>query len=87
MNVAKYQKGMYYLGVKLFNALPSDIKTEFDNPKKFKVIVQKFLYKNPFIPWMNILTSRIVKFTFSYTSTNQYYNLFDISVTVHHIYK
>jgi hypothetical protein len=24
------------------------IKTEFDNPKKFKVILQKFLYKNFF---------------------------------------
>jgi len=32
--------------------------------------------KNPFIPWMNILTFRIVKFTFGYTSTNLYYNLF-----------
>ena len=32
--------------------------------------------KNPFIPWMNISTSRIVKFTFGYTSTNLYYNLF-----------
>jgi len=31
------------------------IKTEFDNPKKFKVILQKFLYENNFIPWMNIL--------------------------------
>jgi hypothetical protein len=26
VNVAKYQKGVYYLGVKVFNALPSDIK-------------------------------------------------------------
>jgi len=43
MNVAKYQKGVYYLGVKVFNALPSDIKTEFNNPKKFKVVLQKFL--------------------------------------------
>jgi hypothetical protein len=35
VNVAKYQKGVYYLGVKLFNALPSYIKAEFNNPKKF----------------------------------------------------
>jgi hypothetical protein len=41
--VAKYQKGVYYLGVKLFIALPSDIKTELNNPKKFKVVLQKFL--------------------------------------------
>jgi len=43
VNVAKYQKGVYYLGVKVFNALPSDIKIEFNNPKKFKVVLQKFL--------------------------------------------
>ena len=29
--------------VKVFNALLSDIKTEFNNPKKFKVVLQKFL--------------------------------------------
>jgi len=27
VNVMKYQKGMYYLGVKVFNVLPSYIKT------------------------------------------------------------
>ena len=32
--------------------------------------------KNPFIPWMNISTCRIVKSTFGYISTNLYYNLF-----------
>jgi hypothetical protein len=45
--VAKYQKGVYYLGMKVFNALPSDIKTGFNN-KKFKVVPQKFLYENSF---------------------------------------
>jgi len=48
VNMTKYQKGMYCLGVKVFNMLPSYIKTEFDNPKKFKVVLQKFLYKNSF---------------------------------------
>jgi len=48
VNVAKYQKGVYYLGVKLFNMLPSYIKTEFDNPKKFKVVLQKILHENSF---------------------------------------
>jgi len=48
VNVAKYQKGVHYLGVKVFNALPSDIKTEFNNPKKFKVVLQKFLYEKSF---------------------------------------
>jgi len=48
VNVAKYQKGVHYLGVKVFNALPSDIKTEFNNPKKFNVVLQKFLYEKSF---------------------------------------
>jgi hypothetical protein len=48
VNVAKYQKGVYYLGVKVFNALPSGIKTEFNNPKKLKVDLQKFLYEKFF---------------------------------------
>ena len=30
------------------------IHIESDNPKKFKLVLQEFLYKIPFIPWMNI---------------------------------
>jgi len=48
VNVAKYQKAVYDLGVKVFNMLPSYIKKEFENPKKFKVVLQKFLYENSF---------------------------------------
>jgi len=48
VNVTKCQKGMYYLGVKVFTMLPSCIKTEFDNTKKFKVILQKCLQENSF---------------------------------------
>jgi len=46
--MAKYQKGVYYLDVKVFNMLPSYIRTEFDNAKKFKVVLQKFLHENSF---------------------------------------
>ena len=48
VNVAKYQKGVYYIGIKVFNVLPFDVKTEFHNPKKFKVVLQKFLYEKSF---------------------------------------
>jgi hypothetical protein len=40
VNVIKYQKGMYYQTIKLFNALPSYIKMNFDIPMKFKMILQ-----------------------------------------------
>ena len=46
--MTKYQKGVYYLGVKVFNMLPPHIKTESDNPKKFKMILQTFLHENSF---------------------------------------
>jgi hypothetical protein len=48
VNVTKYQKGVYYLGIKLFNMFPSYIKAKSDNPKKFKVALQKFLFENSF---------------------------------------
>jgi hypothetical protein len=35
-NLTKYQKGICYLGVKVFNKLPSYIKDDFDNLRKFK---------------------------------------------------
>jgi hypothetical protein len=36
MNLTKYQKGVDYLGVKVFNMLPTYIKVESGNTKKFK---------------------------------------------------
>jgi len=48
VNVAKYQKGVYCLGVKVFYMLPSYIKTELDSSRKFKVVLQKFLCENFF---------------------------------------
>ena len=48
VNVTKFQKGVSNLGAKVFNMLPSYIKIESDNPKKFKFVLQKFLYKNSF---------------------------------------
>jgi hypothetical protein len=76
VNVAKYQKGVYYLGVKLFNALPSDIKQSLIIIRNLKWFYKNFYTKNLSIPWMNIWTFRNVKFTFGYTSTNLYYNFF-----------
>jgi len=44
-----YYKGVYCLGVKVFDMLPSYIKTEFDDAKKCKFILQKCLYENFFL--------------------------------------
>jgi hypothetical protein len=45
-NATKYREGVYYTGFKVLNMLPIYIKTEFDNPKKFKVVLQRFLHEN-----------------------------------------
>ena len=38
-----YQKGVLYSGIKIFNALPSSIKTISNNPKKFKSTLKGYL--------------------------------------------
>jgi len=48
VNVSKYQKAVYCLGVKGLNLLPSYIKTDSYSPKKFKVVLQNFLHENVF---------------------------------------
>ena len=45
---AKYQKGTGYMGVKVFNRLPINIKKEIDNPKKFRHILKNFLKEKSF---------------------------------------
>jgi hypothetical protein len=48
-------EGIVLLGVKVFNILPSYIKIESNNPKKFNLFVQNFFMKIHFILEMNIL--------------------------------
>ena len=61
VNMTKFQKGVSNLGANVFNMLPSCIEIEFDNPKKFKMALQKFLYENYFNFWMNIFQSWKIK--------------------------
>jgi hypothetical protein len=49
VNWTKYQKGVYYVCVKVFNMLPSYIKIESDNPKKLKLILRNFYTKISFV--------------------------------------
>jgi len=69
MNMTKYQKGVYYLGVKVFNMFPSDKKKESDNTKKFRLTVQKlfllFLFENSCpVPDSTVMFSPSVYFLF-----------------------
>jgi len=48
VNASKYQKRVHCIGFKVFNMLLFYIKVEFDNPKKFKAVLKKYLRENSF---------------------------------------
>jgi len=48
VNLTKVQKGVYYSGVTIFNALPLGIEKVAHNTKKFKHELKNFLLKNSF---------------------------------------
>ena len=48
VNSRKYQSGVFYMGVKLYNSLPPYIKKEFSNIKKFESLLKTFLLDNIF---------------------------------------
>jgi hypothetical protein len=39
---------VHYMGVKLYNSLPSNIKAEIYNANSFKLLLKKFLFENSF---------------------------------------
>jgi hypothetical protein len=45
-NLAIYQKGTYYSGIKFYNKLPFNIKNVSGNLKIFKSTLKKYLYMN-----------------------------------------
>ena len=47
-NVPIYQKEAYYLGIKIFNNLPLEIKNVAGNQKKFKIALKKFVFAYSF---------------------------------------
>jgi hypothetical protein len=42
-NLTIYQKRAYYLGIKIFNNLPLEIKNAAGNQKNFKIALKKIL--------------------------------------------
>jgi hypothetical protein len=47
-NLAISQKGVYYVSIKIYTSLPSDIKNFSNNQKNFKTVSKTFLYTNCF---------------------------------------
>jgi len=44
----KYQKGVYYSGIKIFNHLPQNVKNLSWNAKKFKIALKRFFFMGLF---------------------------------------
>jgi hypothetical protein len=47
-NLKKYQTGVFYMGIKIYNNLPTYINNEFNNIKKFESLLKKFLLEKSF---------------------------------------
>jgi hypothetical protein len=43
INLSKYQKEVYYSGIRIFSHLPQNIKNLSWNVKKFKLALERFL--------------------------------------------
>ena len=46
--LTKYQKGICYLGIKVFNKLPPYIKDDFENMREFKWRLKNFLHEKSY---------------------------------------
>jgi hypothetical protein len=48
VNLTKCKKGVYYMGIVIFNHLPHDIRELSYDVKKFKSVIKNFLLKESF---------------------------------------
>ena len=54
-NLAVFQKGVWYSGIKIYNHLPPTLKQLSYDISKFKVALKRFLYTNIFTRWRSII--------------------------------
>jgi len=47
-NLAMYQKGVYYSGIKIYNHLPTTIRDLSGDKNKFKLAIKRYLLHNSF---------------------------------------
>jgi hypothetical protein len=47
-HLTTYQNGVYCMGIKVYNSLPSHIEKELHNPRKFETCLKHFLYAHYF---------------------------------------
>jgi len=56
-DIAIYHISSYYMGLKVFNSLPSSIQEKLQDIKEFKRLIKIFFTVMPLIHWMDILTT------------------------------
>ena len=64
VNLTEYQKGMYYLGVEVFNMFPSYFKLKLIIAGNLNLFYINFYTKISFVLRMNILNFKKVKFIY-----------------------
>jgi len=47
-NFTVYQKGVHYMGIRIFNSLPPYIKDLSNNVRKFEIYLKRFLHIHSF---------------------------------------
>jgi hypothetical protein len=58
IKLTKYQKGVYYSGIKIFSHLPQNIKNLSWNANKFKLALKRFLLMGSFYTLSNGATAQ-----------------------------
>jgi len=61
-NLAVFQNGVWYSGIKIYNHLPPTIKQLSYVISKFKAALKRFLYTNIFVHWRSIAGNRDLVF-------------------------
>jgi hypothetical protein len=67
-NLAQFQKGISCMGIKIFNHLPTNIKSRSNDLRSFKLQLTTFLLQNSFYTWDEFF---INKFAYKGTTMQQ----------------
>jgi len=59
-NLTVFQKGVFYLGNKMYNHLPQSLKELSHDVRWFRLALKRILLKTPSILWRNILVVNLI---------------------------
>jgi len=65
-NLTIFQKGVFYLGIKMYSHLPQSRKELSHDVRWFRLTLKRILLKTPSILWRNILDANLMSELVSY---------------------